>query len=130
MEQRLLTASSRLEAATSRLEDMVPSVIDGSATQDGHASSKVQGLGINDQSRGPSSPPQQQSETLPASVEDFDAMINSVVKTYVNVSEELGGLVAEQVRFSQKILGLDLSDEGVSSQQPCYVPLRQNASFS
>ena len=82
---------------------MVPAVADGSAAQEGHSKGQGQGLGIKaDQAWGPSSPPQQQSETLPASVEDFDSMINNVVKTYVNVSEEIGGLVAEQVWFITK----------------------------
>ena len=36
-------------------------------------------------------------EVLPLGIQDFDTMINSDVKTFVNISEEIGGLVAEQV---------------------------------
>lgn len=36
---------------------------------------------------------------LPPAIDDFDALINGDVKTFVNMSEEIGGLVAEQVRM-------------------------------
>lgn len=37
------------------------------------------------------------AEPLPPAIDDFDAVINGDVKTFVNMSEEIGGLVAEQV---------------------------------
>jgi adenylyl cyclase-associated protein len=36
-------------------------------------------------------------EVLPESVEDFDAFISGTVKKFVNLSDEVGGPVAEQV---------------------------------
>jgi adenylyl cyclase-associated protein len=37
-------------------------------------------------------------EALPESVEDFDAFLAGPLKRYVNLSDEVGGPVAEQVR--------------------------------
>lgn len=39
-------------------------------------------------------------EILPESVEDFDTFINGPVKKFVNLSDEIGGPVAEQVRHN------------------------------
>ena len=77
---------------------MVPSVAEGSAPSNGLPPDQTQGLAFNDDhARGASPPAHQHVETLPAAIDDFDAMINTNVKTYVNMSEEIGGLVAEQV---------------------------------
>lgn len=43
-------------------------------------------------------------ETLPPTIDDFDTTINDEVKSFVNMSEEIGGLVAEQVRQKQWLL--------------------------
>lgn len=91
-----LTILGRLEAATSRLEDLVPTIADPSLTTDGaqplsgHGPSAVRAL---DKARSPS----RHMETLPPVIDDFDAIINGQVKSFVNMSEEIGGLVAEQV---------------------------------
>lgn len=54
----------------------------------------AEGMG---QARGvPPSPPKH-LETLPPVIDNFDGIINGEVKTFVNMSEEIGGLVAEQV---------------------------------
>ena len=96
--REVLTYLGRLEAATSRLEDMVPSLGDGSNALNGLPPAQPQGLAFNDDhARGASPSPQRQVESLSPAIEDFDAMINTEVKTYVNMSEEIGGLVAEQV---------------------------------
>lgn len=50
-----------------------------------------------DRGTGAALSPQQPMEILPPAIDDFDAIINGEVKTFVNVSEEIGGLVAEQV---------------------------------
>lgn len=93
-----LTVLHRLEAATSRLEDMVPHMAEQSAITNGVSSpdqnatpkgSKQSEGGIT--SLAPSAAP------LPASIDDFDKLINSEVTTFVTMSEEIGGLLAEQV---------------------------------
>ena len=96
-----LTIVRRLEAATSRLEDMVPNMGEPSASTNGVQSNIGGGLtGVKETSpaiaNGASS--QRYPETLPPAIDDFDGIINGEVKTFVNMSEEIGGLVAEQVQ--------------------------------
>lgn len=89
----------RLEAATSRLEDMAASTID---------LPKMNGAAPTPAPTGPlpappttsrtvSEAPKPIPEALPESVEDFDAFLTGPVKKYVNLSDEVGGPVAEQV---------------------------------
>ncbi|KAL8807721.1 MAG: hypothetical protein Q9182_000532 [Xanthomendoza sp. 2 TL-2023] len=94
----LTTLIKRLEAATSRLEDMVPTMTDQSAVSHGVASLPESGLTAPgaDARGGAASPSQQTLAPLPPAIDDFDALINGDVKTFVNMSEEIGGLVAEQ----------------------------------
>lgn len=94
-----LTLLRRLEAATSRLEDMVPTISDPSAATNGVASLPESGLTApgGDIRGGSGTPQQQPMAPLPPAIDDFDALINGDVKTFVNMSEEIGGLVAEQV---------------------------------
>jgi adenylyl cyclase-associated protein len=90
----------RLEAATSRLEDMVPNMSGPAASTNGVQSAQAQGMPTAEgmgQSRGNAPPPYRHTETLPPTIDDFDSTINDEVKTFVNMSEEIGGLVAEQV---------------------------------
>ncbi|KAJ6116795.1 hypothetical protein N7512_006520 [Penicillium capsulatum] len=61
------TLIKRLEAATSRLEDMAMAIDD------------------------PSSP-----KNIPPQIQDFDALIKGDVQNFVNLGEKIGGLVAEQ----------------------------------
>ena len=92
-----LTILKRLEAATSRLEDMVPTIGDQSAVpnglstsgQDAETPGSSKQLGASD---GPPSP-----APLPPAIDDFDSVINGDVTKFVNMSEQIGGLVAEQV---------------------------------
>ena len=101
-QEAALTILHRLEAATSRLEDMVPNSTNPSVSTNGIPSSTNQGaLSPNgpDQARGNAASPQQHLETLPPVIDDFDSTINAEVKTFVNMSEEIGGLVAEQVKI-------------------------------
>jgi adenylyl cyclase-associated protein len=98
-----LTLLCRLEAATSRLEDMVPNYGDISGAANGGLKSPDLGTGAAagaDQTRG-NSPPEGIVEPLPPAIEDFDAIVNGVVQTFVNMSDDIGGLVAEQVKYSQ-----------------------------
>ncbi len=111
MDQSTLTRLvHRLEAATSRLEDMAQATIDPSAptngvmTAPGTAMAAVSGA---DQPGGSANAPKQADEPLPPALDDFDSLINGDVQTFVNMSEELGGLVAEQVWRSTSSQGLE-----------------------
>ena len=90
-----LTILGRLEAATSRLEDLVPTVADPSLAADGAPSLSGPGPST-DRSLDQARPPSRPLETLPPVIDDFDAIINGQVKSFVNMSEEIGGPVAEQ----------------------------------
>lgn len=88
----------RLEAATSRLEDIASSTLEPT---------KVNGAPPTSAPTGPLPPlpvvnevpptPKAVLESLPESVEDFDSFLNGAVKNYVSLSNELGGPVAKQV---------------------------------
>lgn len=88
----------RLEAATSRLEDMAASTVE---------LPKINGIAPTPAPTGPlPTPPAPRAiveapkpvvEALPESVEDFDTFIHGPVKKYVNLSDEIGGPLAEQV---------------------------------
>lgn len=99
--ERGLIILSRLEAATSLLESIVaPNLGDASASTNGTTSNDEAVLaagGRADQPRGVTPSPQPISEPLPPAIEDFDTIIAEEVQAYANMSEEIGGLVAEQV---------------------------------
>ena len=104
----LIKLMDRLEAATSRLEDMAqattePGVAAVTANGTGVAGAAVGGaMGATAGALAATSPGVGPTEVLPASIEGFDTLINDQVTKFVNLSEELGGVVAEQV---QRILG-------------------------
>ncbi|KUJ17089.1 uncharacterized protein LY89DRAFT_669512 [Mollisia scopiformis] len=85
---------NRLEAATSRLEDMAASAIDISGAPAPAPTGPLPPPPVT--ARAAPEQPKPVQEALPESVEDFDAFITGPVKKYVNLSDELGGLVAEQ----------------------------------
>ncbi|EPQ66806.1 cyclase-associated protein [Blumeria graminis f. sp. tritici 96224] len=90
----LTTLIKRLEAATSRLEDIASSTVE---------LPKVDGVPVIS-TTSPLSPPAAQASQinecvpgdLPESVEEFDAFISGPVQNFVNISNKLGGPVAEQ----------------------------------
>ncbi|KAI9167272.1 Adenylyl cyclase-associated [Paramyrothecium foliicola] len=93
----------RLEAATSRLEDIASStelpkdVTALSQSEPAPAVASTASLppppAPPAAPAAPAPPPQ---EPLPESVEEFDAFLNSTVNKYVQLSKELGGVVAQQ----------------------------------
>lgn len=95
----MLTIFRRLEAATSRLEDMVPHMAEQSTALNGMASpdQSQSAAGGAKQVEGAVASPIPSAAPLPASIDDFDKMINGDVTTFVAMSEEIGGLLAEQV---------------------------------
>lgn len=99
---------ARLEAATSRLEDMATLSTEVPQANGLPAAPAVPAAPVAPVTPASSStpsapsppnfaPPTKATEPLPDSIEDFDAFITNVVKKYVNLSDEVGGLVAEQV---------------------------------
>lgn len=98
---RLIEIMNRLEAATSRLEDMAQATMDPTASANGVVSkTAIAGGAAGGGATGHAvtHAPAPQTESLPASIEAFDKLIASDVKKFVNLSEDLGGVVADQVR--------------------------------
>ncbi|KAH8197120.1 hypothetical protein TruAng_008725 [Truncatella angustata] len=103
----LTTLIKRLEAATSRLEDIasstneLPQGVPALQHQQSNAipSGAVSPSSAPTISSAPAPPPAPKAapqEPLPEVVEDFDAFINTSVNKYVQASNKLGGLIAEQ----------------------------------
>lgn len=93
-----LTILHRLEAATSRLEDMVPHMTEQSAVTNGVSSPDQDPTPKGaKQSEGGITSPAPSAAPLPASIDDFDKMINGELTTFATMSEGIGGLLAEQV---------------------------------
>ncbi|KAI1143184.1 adenylate cyclase associated N terminal-domain-containing protein [Hypoxylon sp. FL0543] len=99
----LVTLIKRLEAATTRLEDIasstielpqaVPALTATVATPSSAASPTPQQTAS---APSPVVPKQAPQEPLPESIEEFDAFIDHSVNKYVKASNKLGGLIAEQ----------------------------------
>lgn len=85
----------RLEAATSRLEDMAASSIELPNISGAPAPAPTGPLPMPPAMK--VAEPKPVVEILPESVEDFDSFIAGPVQKFVNLSDEIGGPVAEQV---------------------------------
>ena len=92
----LTSIISRLEAATSRLEDMASATVEIPRTN-GAAPPPTVPLPPAPIAAAVAALPTPPPEVLPESVEEFDAFINGTLKKFVNLSDEIGGSVAEQV---------------------------------
>ncbi|KAJ3519157.1 hypothetical protein NM208_g14236 [Fusarium decemcellulare] len=100
----LTTLIKRLEAATSRLEDIAASTeLPPDApglSQPVPAPPKPSVVATPPTAPAPAAPskpePELVAEPLPESIEEFDAFLSSSVDKYVKLSHELGGLVAQQ----------------------------------
>ncbi|KAJ5832103.1 hypothetical protein N7474_000414 [Penicillium riverlandense] len=89
------TLIKRLEAATSRLEDMAMAV-------EGPSSPKSMGVSTPPPPAPPAppkavpAPAAPVADPIPLQIQDFDALIKNEVQKFVSLGEEIGGLVAEQ----------------------------------
>jgi len=104
----LIRLIHRLEAATSRLEDIASSSLPlDAATPDSHhnaadgsslaAPSQTQRSLQTPAGSTPGASQTQLQEPLPHSIEDFDTLLHGDLKAYNDLSQSLGGLIAEQV---------------------------------
>ncbi|KAK2861270.1 hypothetical protein FQN49_004378 [Arthroderma sp. PD_2] len=86
----LTTLIKRLEAATSRLEDMASSL-------DGPSPNPTAGNGVGGaEASKVAAPALPAAEPLPKCIEAFDTIISNEVKTFIDISQQLGGLVVPQ----------------------------------
>lgn len=102
MPKRIINLLERLEAATSRLEDIATSAVEIPQAvpniQETLASpvpDLSKGASDGASSSAPAAPPVVE-EPLPESIEDFDLFLKNSVDKYTKLSEALGGLIAEQ----------------------------------
>jgi adenylyl cyclase-associated protein len=95
----------RLEAATSRLEDIASSALEGQPppTTNGvlgvPSTSSGAAAGVSTSQTGTPPPAPTVKEELPQSIEDFDVLIDGDLKTYHELSKAatIGGLLGDQV---------------------------------
>lgn len=86
----LTTLIKRLEAATSRLEDMATSIDSSHPSTVAAIASSAGALTDIPETAAP--------PVLPPSIADFDKLLEQDVKAFVNASEKVGGLVEQQAR--------------------------------
>ena len=98
----LIFSLRRLEAATSRLEDMASATIDPNASTNGVPSISPSAVNASTSDRAAEmlEPPKQVADPLPPVIDNFDSIINGDVTAFVNKSEDIGGVLAEQVFMS------------------------------
>jgi adenylyl cyclase-associated protein len=98
---QLMLLFQRLEAATSRLEDMATAVDPSKPLNATVAAAEAESLAAKEadgaETRSASAPAAVQ-EPLPKTIEDFDKILKEDVQGFVTASEKLGGLIQEQVR--------------------------------
>ncbi|GAB1319061.1 suppressor of rasval19 [Madurella fahalii] len=102
----LTTLIKRLEAATSRLEDIAQSTFElpqaVPALQQTTPTARASGPNLPPPAVAPTTPtptppaPVAPPEPVPESIEEFDALISQSVEKWAKISNAIGGLVAEQ----------------------------------
>ena len=95
---------SRLEAATSRLEDIASSA-ETLPTTNGTTGAPSAPPPSGPLPQPPTGQKEAPKQELPQSIEDFDTLLNGDVKAWTDLSRSLGGVIAEQVRSWSAILG-------------------------
>ncbi|KAF2093337.1 hypothetical protein NA57DRAFT_69130 [Rhizodiscina lignyota] len=92
----LTTLIKRLEAATSRLEDIASSSEQPAPTTNGTTTTAATSGPSAPQSQSPAPAKEPPKEELPQSIEDFDTLLNGDVKAWTDLSTAFGGVIAEQ----------------------------------
>jgi len=95
----LTTLVHRLEAATSRLEDIASATIEPPKPNGASPHSPLAAAPLPPPIPSVAEPVKPKADPLPESVEDFDSFINGTVKKFLTLSDELGGPLAQQVGY-------------------------------
>lgn len=96
----LIELLHRLEAATSRLEDLATPLNPSASTNGTIPMAGLATAPIPANTPESCATPKPAVELLPQAINDFDSLIHGDVQAFVNFSEDLGGLVAEQVSMA------------------------------
>lgn len=91
----------RLEASVTRLEDVALAQAQAGGMQ--HVVSGADAVSGANVAPPPPPPPKPADKPAPA-VEAFQELIDGPLTKYVDLSKEIGGLVAEQVRFQPAVV--------------------------
>jgi adenylyl cyclase-associated protein len=95
----LTTIIHRLEAATSRLEDIASSSVGYETPNPNSSASSAVPLTPPMPTSGNTAPvPPKPVAVLPASLEAFDILLNTDLKAWLELSSKLGGVIDGQVR--------------------------------
>lgn len=92
----LTTLIKRLEAATSRLEDMAMTFEDASSSNRGGTAAAPTPTVSAPEPPKPETPLAPAVPSVPPQIEDFDALIKGEVQNFVDLGGKIGGLVADQ----------------------------------
>ncbi|KAJ5658495.1 uncharacterized protein N7484_002144 [Penicillium longicatenatum] len=90
------TLIKRLEAATSRLEDMAMSLDDPNDPKSAGTPTAAAPVVPEPPKPAPPPPAAPAAAPIPPQIQDFDALIKGDVQNFVNLGDKIGGLVAEQ----------------------------------
>ncbi|KAJ5752899.1 hypothetical protein N7520_009816 [Penicillium odoratum] len=90
------TLIKRLEAATSRLEDMAMNLDDPNIPKSTGTPTATSPAVPEPPKPAPPPPAAPAAAPIPPQIQDFDALIKGDVQNFVNLGEKIGGLVAEQ----------------------------------
>lgn len=101
---RLTNLLGRLEAATSRLEDIASSTVEIPQVVPNIQETLASPVGgpSGGSSNALPAAPAAADDPLPDSVEDFDGFLKTSVDKYLTLSKQLGGLIAEQAELVNK----------------------------
>ncbi len=94
---RLIQIMNRLEAATSRLEDIAQTTVDPGMNGVSSDSATIKGSASFSSATTSLQPSVRQAESLPPSIGAFDEIINTDVTKFVKLGEQIGGVLSEQV---------------------------------
>lgn len=99
VDSQLTSMFRRLEAATSRLEDIASTSFPNpgeSGAAGANASGAVPAIST------PDAPAQLAAQSVPPTIEAFDEVVNSELKTWLELSASLGGVIESQSRAVQQ----------------------------
>ncbi|KAI9763138.1 MAG: hypothetical protein M1840_000903 [Geoglossum simile] len=118
----------RLEAATSRLEDMAQATVDPATIVNGGFGATAPGAALaGTAAQAAPLPPAQTApppELLPEAIKDFDGLISGVVQQYVDLSEGLGDLaqaVSRAFSAQRKFLVITTKAKKPAIASPVYM---------
>ncbi|CAI6330900.1 unnamed protein product [Periconia digitata] len=93
----LTTLIKRLEAATSRLEDIASSSVGFESN-----GSSAPAVAVTPANAAPNAPPPKVVKTLPPSIEAFDTLLNTELKDWADRSSKLGNVIDSQAKAVQQ----------------------------